>query len=224
MSTVAASAVPSTRHPVELDVQPALDQRNRLTSAFRLLLVLPHLLLVGGPVAGAITWSWPRASGNGYEGGFAGGALGAVALLAALIGWFAIVFTGLYPDGLWKLAAYYLRWRVNAIAYTALLRDEYPPFGEGPYPVTLVLQRPTVPRDRLTVAFRIILAIPHLVVIWALGVAWAIATMIAWFNILFTGRYPASLYSFAVGVLRWTTRVEAYLLLLHDAYPPFSLT
>ncbi|HEU0013848.1 MAG TPA: DUF4389 domain-containing protein [Longimicrobium sp.] len=82
---------------------------------------------------------------------------------------------------------------------------------------------PDAPRDRLTVGFRIILAIPHLLAVWVLGVAWGLATVIAWFAILFTGRYPAGLYGFAVGVLRWTTRVEAYLLLLHDDYPPFSL-
>ena len=116
-----------------------------------------------------------------------------------------------------------MRWRVRAIAYAALLRDEYPPFGEDSYPVTLEMDRPEAPRDRLTVAFRLILSTPHLVIIWALGVAWAFTTVVAWFAIVFTGRYPAGFYGFAVGVLRWTTRVEAYLLLLHDEYPPFSL-
>ena len=82
---------------------------------------------------------------------------------------------------------------------------------------------PEAPRDRLSVAFRIILAIPHLLAVWVLGVAWALATVIAWFAILFTGRYPRGLYDFGVGVLRWNTRVEAYLLLLHDEYPPFTL-
>jgi hypothetical protein len=80
-----------------------------------------------------------------------------------------------------------------------------------------------MPRDRLTVAFRLVLSIPHLIIIWALGLAWGLTTVVAWFAILLTGRYPAALYDFAVGVLRWTTRVEAYLLLLDDDYPPFSL-
>jgi hypothetical protein len=60
------------------------------------------------------------------------------------------------------LAAMYLRWRVRAVAYTALLRDEYPPFGDAPYPAELVLEGQDVPPDRMTVAFRLILAIPHL--------------------------------------------------------------
>jgi hypothetical protein len=141
----------------------------------------------------------------------------------AIISWFAILFTGRYPEGLWNLAAFYLRWRVRAVAYTALLRDEYPPFGDGPYPVELELVPSAEPRDRLTVAFRIILAIPHLLAVWVLSVAWAFVTVIAWFAILLTGRYPEGLYHFAVGVLRWNTRVEAYLLLLRDEYPPFSL-
>ena len=144
-------------------------------------------------------------------------------MVAAIIGWFAIVFGARYPDGLWNLAAFYMRWRVRAIAYLTLLRDEYPPFGEAAYPATIRLEAPTSPRDRLTVAFRPILALPHIVALWVLGIAWALATLIAWLMILFTARYPQPLYDFSVGVFRWTTRVEAYLLLLRDEYPPFGL-
>ena len=223
MSTIATSLNPASSHPVRVDVASALDHRNRITTAFRLILAIPHLLLVGGPIAGVVSWSW-GSGGNRYEGGAAGGALGAVAAVLTIIAWFAILFAGEYPKGLWDLAAYYLRWRVRAVAYTALLRDEYPPFGDGAYPVTIEIQPPIAPRDRLTVAFRLILSIPHLIAIWALAFAWTLVTIIAWFAILFTGRYPASLYDFSVGALRWTTRVEAYLLLLHDEYPPFSLS
>ena len=75
----------------------------------------------------------------------------------------------------------------------------------------------------MSVAFRLILALPHLLAVWVLGVAWAVTTLVAWVSILFTGRFPEPLYSFGFGVLQWNTRVEAYLLLLHDEYPPFSL-
>jgi hypothetical protein len=207
-------------HPVQLRIEPALEHRNRLTCAFRILLAIPHLVLVGGPIALMLSWAG-RPEGQGWETG--GGVLGAVALVAAAIAWFAILFTGRHPDGLWSLAAFYLRWRVRAVAYTALLRDEYPPFGEGAYPAGLDLTRPVGSRDRVSVAFRVILAVPHILAVWALGVAWAVTTVIAWIAILATGRYPARLYDFALGVLRWNTRVEAYLLLLHDEYPPFSL-
>lgn len=208
-------------HPVDVRVEPALADRNRLTTAFRPILAIPHLLLVGGPIAGMMSVVWNEEGDRHYEWG-AGGVLGAVAVVAAIIAWFAIVFTRRHPEGLWSLAAFYLRWRVRATAYVALLRDEYPPFGEGEYPARLELAPPTEARDRLTVFFRPFLAIPHLVAIAVLGIGWAFTTIFAWFAILFTGRYPARLYDFGVGVLRWTTRVEAYLLLLRDEYPPFS--
>ena len=206
-------------NPVRVEVEPALTARNRLTTAFRPILALPHLLLVGGPIAFGFTIS----NENGTSGSFTGGVLGAVAVVIAIIAWFAIVFGSQFPAGLWSLAALYLRWRVRALAYLMLLRDEYPPFGEARYPATLMLLPREQPADRLTVAFRFILALPHILCVAVLGVAWAVTTLIAWFAILFTGKYPESLYPFGVGVLRWGTRVEAYLLLLRDEYPPFAL-
>ena len=220
MNTVATETRHLAAHPVDVNVAPATEDRDRLTTAFRIILAIPHLLLVGAPAAFAFTW-WSRGDEAGFSGG---GVLSAVAVVCALIAWFAIVFGGRYPDGLRSLAVFYLRWRVRAVAYIALLRDEYPPFGDEPYPAGLVLEDvPDAPRDRVSVAFRLILAIPHLIAVWLLGIAWGLATVIAWFAILFTGRYPEGLYDFSVGVLRWNTRVEAYLLLLHDEYPPFSL-
>ena len=221
VSTQSLALEQSRPHPVNVTVQPVVGERNRLTVAFRIVLALPHLLLVGGPVAATLFWTWWSEDGLNWAGG--GGALGAVAGLAAAIAWFAILFTGQYPEGLRSLAALYLRWRVRAVAYTALLTDEYPPFGDGPYPTRLDIARPGLPRNRVSVAFRIILAIPHLLALWVLGAAWAVTTLIAWFYILVRARYPHGLYDFGVGVLRWNTRVEAYLLLLHDEYPPFSL-
>ena len=220
MTNAGRSAIGAGGH---LQVEPALQGRNRVTCAFRLVLAVPHLLLVGGPMALAMTWAGrPEGQDLGWQG--AGGVLGAVAAVAALLSWFAIVFTGRHPVGLWNLGAFYLGWRVRAVAYTALLRDEYPPFGDAPYPVSLELAAPTGERDRVTVAFRLVLALPHVIAVWALGIAWACTSLVAWLAIVFTGRYPPGLYRFAVGVLRWNTRVEAYLLLLDDAYPPFSLT
>lgn len=210
-------------HPVQVHVVPELGERNRLTTAFRMILAIPHLILVGAPVAAAFTWSQGSDAASRVGGGAGGGVFGAVAAVIAFIAWFAILFTGRYPEGLWNLAAFYLRWRVRAVAYMALLRDEYPPFGDGPYAAMLELTPPTEPRDRVSVAFRIILVLPHLLVIWALSLVWGVTTIIAWFSILTTGRYPRELYQFGVGVLRWNTRVEAYLLLLRDEYPPFSL-
>lgn len=210
-------------HPVGVSIEPAMAERNRLTTAFRMILAIPHLVLVGGPVALALCFFLPADSGPGMDWSGGGGVLGVAAMVAAIISWFAIVFTGRMPQGLWKLSAFYLRWRVRAAAYVALLRDEYPPFGDGPYPAHIDLPSREHERDRWSVAFRIILILPHLLVIWILGIAWMITSVFAWFAILATGKYPRGLYDFAIGVLRWSTNVEAYLLLLHDEYPPFSL-
>ena len=222
MSTLAHDVVNPSMHPVDVRVPVQTEERDRLTTAFRIVLALPHLLLVGAPAAFALSWSLGPGEGPRLEWS-GGGVLGAVAAVCALIAWFAILFTGRSPDGLRALAAMYLRWRVRAVAYTALLRDEYPPFGDGPYPAEVVLDLPEKPRDRVSVAFRLVLALPHLFAVWLLGMAWCLSTVIAWFSILLTGSYPRGLYDFAVGVLRWNTRVEAYLLLLHDEYPPFTL-
>lgn len=209
-------------HPVDVSVVPALTSRNRLTSAFRMLLALPHLVLVGAPVVCGMSALWPPEPDQ-VDWSAGGGLLGAAAIAVTVIAWFAIVFTGRMPVGLWTFSVFYLRWRVRAVAYVALLRDEYPPFGEGFYPAEATVPEQPTDRNRVTVAFRVILAIPQLIVVWLLGVAWFITTVCAWFAILLTGKYPPGLYDFGVGVLRWSTNVEAYLLLLTDEYPPFSL-
>ena len=208
-------------HPVDVHVAPALTSRNRLTCAFRPILAIPHLILVGGPAAFALSWLG-ESQGEHSNWSAGGGVLGAVAVVAAIIAWFAILFGAAVPEGLWRLSAFYMRWRVRAVAYLTLLRDEYPPFGDDDYPVHLTLTRPDEPRDRLTIFLRLILALPHIVILWVLGIAWAITTIIAWFAILFTGSYPRPLYEFGIDVFRWSTRVEVYLLLLRDEYPPFS--
>jgi Domain of unknown function (DUF4389) len=223
MQTLTHDVHADTVHPVSVRVVHDGEIRNRLTSAFRPILAIPHLMIVGGPIAMALGWSWQAEPGATHEWGASGGALGAVAGVAAIIAWFAILFTGRHPDGLWNLASFYLRWRVRATSYITLLRDEYPPFGDASYPASITLSPPTVPRDRLSVALRLLLIVPHLLVLCVLSVGWFFATVYAWFAILFTGRYPASVAPFSIGVLQWNLRVEAYLLLLHDEYPPFRL-
>ncbi len=209
-------------YPVAVRVPAQTEQRNRLTAAFRFFFALPHLILVGGPVAVIFSVDWSSDS-NWHFGYGSAGLVGCVATLAAIAAWFAILLAGAYPESLRRFAAFYLRWRVRAIAYMTLLRDEYPPFGDAPYPAEVDLPLPSGPRDRLTVAFRFFLALPHMLVLWLLSIAWAFTTALAWVVILFTRRYPEGLYGFALGVFAWSVRVEAYMLLLTDEYPPFSL-
>jgi Domain of unknown function (DUF4389) len=91
-----------------------------------------------------------------------------------------------------------------------------------PAPV-LVAFAGSAPQSRLTVAFRIFLAIPQLIVLWLLGVAAGVITIIGWFGALFTGRLPVFAADFLTGYLRWLSRVYAYNYLLTDVYPPFTL-
>lgn len=200
-------------YPVSFDVQPQLTGRNRATTFFRVILGIPHIIIVGGFTS----------IGFGIGGLRGSGALAGAAFSMAVVAWFAIVFTGEQPRGLWEFADYYMRWLVRASAYLALLRDDYPPFGDGPYPTTLRIDYPTMPRDRLSVGLRIVYVIPHAVILFFLNIGLAVTSIIAWFAIVLTGAYPESLYRFAVGVLRWNIRVQAYALLMRDEYPPFSM-
>jgi Domain of unknown function (DUF4389) len=206
-------------YPVSVTVEPSLTNRNRLTTAFRLILAIPHLILVGGVGLGLASRGDGRTTLGGEE-----GLLGAVAIFLAIVSWFTILFTGNHIVGIRQFTSFYLRWRVRALSYFMLLEDPYPPFGDAPYPASIELVDPAVPRDRVTVGFRLFLAIPHFIVLFFVLIGWGITTIIAWFAILFTGAYPRGLYDFGVGVLRWRLRVESYLLLMVDEYPPFSLT
>jgi hypothetical protein len=154
-----------------------------------------------------------------------------VARAVAVISWFAILFTGKLPEGLASLLCLYIRYNNRAWAYAGFLREEYPPFvydtvaaEPGNYPPVRNGFAPELEdRNRVTVGFRLILAIPQLIVVAILGIAAIVVLLIAFFAVLFTGRWPEGLRTFIVGYMRWVTRVEAYVGLLTDRYPPFSL-
>ena len=207
-------------YPVSIDVARQVAHRNRLTVAFRLILAIPHLLLVGSIGLGFALGSGGSdlSSSVGSETGL----LGAVAYILAIVSWFTIVIGGSHITAIRQYSTFYLRWRVRALAYLMLLEDRYPPFGDAAYPASLTFVDAEGARNRLTVGFRLILVIPHMIVLGLLSIAWWVTSLVAWFVILFTGNYPEGLYDFAVGVLRWLIRVEAYVLLLVDEYPPFS--
>ena len=206
-------------YPVLVTVEPHLTHRNRLTTAFRLILAIPHLILVGGVGFSFAASGRSRTTSLGSETGL----LGAAAWFLAIISWFTIVFTGTHISGIRQFTLFFVRWRTRALAYFMLLEDQYPPFGDLAYPAAVEVVDPTARRDRVTVALRILLLIPHFIVLCFVLIAWCITTMIAWFLIVLTGSYPQGLYGFGVGALRWYVRVEAYFLLLVDEYPPFSL-
>ena len=115
-----------------------------------------------------------------------------------------------------------MRFEVRAGGYLALLTDQFPAF-EGEYPINFDVRYP----DRLSrwkvAIWKIITSIPHFIILIFLFLAMVVVVVIAWFAILFTGRYPRGLHGFVVGVFRWSLRVQAYIFSLTDEYPPFSL-
>jgi uncharacterized protein DUF4389 len=208
-------------YPVSVAIEPALAGRNRLTTAFRIVLAIPHLILVGSVGLGlaVTTGGRDRTSLSGET-----GILGGIAWILAIVSWVTIVIGGEHINAIRRFTRFYLRWRVRSLAYLMLLEDRYPPFGDAPYPAMLTIADPPPRRNRLTVGFRVFLAIPHFVVLVFLMLAWWVTAFVAWVLILVTAAYPQPLYDFGVGSLRWLIRVEAYMLLLTDDYPPFSLT
>jgi hypothetical protein len=147
-----------------------------------------------------------------------------VAFVTVLIAFFAILFTGQYPAGIFKFNVGIRRWQLNVSTYLWLLRDEYPPFSfdPGQYPAALDVDYP----DRLNrwlVLVKWLLLIPHYIVLFFLSVAAAVVWIIVLFAQLFTGRAPEGLFRFLAGRLRWNERVTLYLYLVTDKYPPFSL-
>jgi hypothetical protein len=194
-------------YPVSYEIARP-ERYNRWTVGFRFILAVPLVLLIGGF----------RFGGNFLN----GGALTSLLATLAFFAWFMILFTGRFPEVMRDTAEFLFRWTLNIGAYLLLQADPYPPFGNAPYPLAVGIT-PATEYNRWTVGFRLILAIPHLIVLIFLGIAQAVVTLIAWFAILFTGEYPLSLFEFSVGVSRWEARLEAYLYLFVDEYPPFSL-
>ena len=194
---------------VQFHVEHPAGGRDRWGTVFRPILIIPHAILVGGPLFG-----WGR---------FRTGVLGLVALVCAFLDWFAILFTGRSIAGLQPLKRLYLGWRTRVMAYGCFLRDEYPPFGDGPYPARIELPGEPEHRDRKSVGLRLFLLIPHLVVLFGLLILQVFVSIVAWFSIAFTRRLSDSLWRFTCDVINYALRVEAYALLIHDQFPSFSL-
>lgn len=142
--------------------------------------------------------------------------------LTTFIAWFAILFAGKYPRGLWDFGMMIMRWQARVYTYTALQRDEYPPFGDEDYPVLFHMEYP----ERLSrglIFIKWLLIIPHIFIFSILGFAAYVVGIIAWFAILFTGRYPKGMFNFFTGVMRWSHNISVYVMLFTDRYPPFSM-
>jgi hypothetical protein len=192
----AAARVPMT-HPIRVIVNDDL-QRNRLTVFFRLILAIPLFLWL-------TLW-------------------GVIALLAAVVNWFATLFAGRSPEGLHGFLATFLRFTTHVRAYVLLIADPYPGFTgrEGSYPIDLEVAPPEE-QSRLTVFFRLILAIPALLLTNILSNLSQLLAVFSWFIALVMGRVPEGLRNFAALALRFETQTYAYVLLLTQRYPSLNV-
>jgi hypothetical protein len=197
MDTQVGMAAPAESYPVRFDVEYP-ERLSRLLIFVKWLLALPHYFVL-------------------YV-------LYFVAWVLVIIAFFAILFTKTFPRGMFNFVVNTFRWNANVSAYIGLLRDEYPPFSwePGRYPVHYEVDYPQQ-LSRWLPFVKWLLATPHYFAIVVLGLIAAVINVIAFFAILFTGRFPRGMFDFVVGVQRWAQRLNAYLYLLRDEYPPFSL-
>ena len=203
----------ATRYPLTFRVDYPDKPLNRLSSFFRFLWIIPILVIATLLTSGSISiegtdqsWSWATVG----------------ILFAPLV--LMILFRKKYPRWWFDWNLQLTRFLARVWVYATLLRDDYPSTDEEqavhldfPYPDATQLSRglPLV---------KWFLAIPHYIVLFFLWIGAVVCIVIAWFAILFTGRYPQGLFDYVVGVQRWSLRVSAYaFLLVTDKYPPFNL-
>jgi hypothetical protein len=177
-----------------------VEERSRLTTFFRLILAIP-LYLVGAVYA-----------------------IGAV--FATVFAWFALLFTGRYPEGLYNFNAGVLRYITRMNAYTRLLTDVYPPFdlAEHPeYPVRVPIGPAKQSYSRVKVLFRLILAIPVMLISYALNILVEVCQLLAWVFIVVTGRQNKSLQDAINLGTGYGARAGGYFTLITEDWPPFSV-
>jgi len=210
------STVPG--YPARLHVDYS-DRHDRVTTFFRLVLIIPIAIVIGVLTAGVTRTVYEQGGDTvtTSSGGITSGLFMATLLM--------IVFRQRYPRWWFDFALELNRFGARICAYLVLLTDQYPSTVDR-QSVHLDLDYPDAERDlnRWLPLVKWLLAIPHYVVLFFLTIGAVFAVIVAWFAILFTGRYPRGLFDYVVGVGRWGLRVQAYaFLLVTDRYPPFSL-
>jgi hypothetical protein len=202
-------------YPLTFDVDYPERPLNRMTNAFRIVMLVPiAIVLVTLTALGA-------SASDGDSAGLV--AVGGLLFLPPLL---MIVFRGKYPRWWFDWNVELMRFTNRVYAYGALLSDRYPSTDEKQY-VKLDLEYPDAREDlsRWLPLVKWFLAIPHYVVLAVLSIGALFAVVAAWFSILLTGRYPRTLFDYVVGVMRWSNRVSAYAFVLAtDKYPPFRLS
>jgi hypothetical protein len=154
--------------------------------------------------------------------------LGIVSGLAHLVIWAFVLFTGQYPEWGFNLTAGYLRWAARLTLYVYGITDNYPAFSMDA-PGDIVIPRPASSSRFFAIpvvgAFvKFIILIPHLIVLYVLGIVVGLCMLVIWVPVLFAGQYPQWGFQLVAGTTLWTMRVYAYLAGLTDSYPPFSFS
>jgi uncharacterized protein DUF4389 len=205
-----------SEYPVQFSVEYPDRDLDRLSTAFRIIAAIPILILLGAIGGGWGSWG----SGGNGEWMAAGG--GGILFFPTLL---MIVFRQKYPRWWYDWNLELLRFQNRVGVYLGLLDDRYPSTDER-QSVSLEFPYPDAKQglNRWLPLVKWFLAIPHYIVLLFLGLAAFVCVILAWFAILFTGRYPRGLFDFVVGVLRWANRVGGYaFVLVTDEYPPFRL-
>jgi hypothetical protein len=204
------------QYPVQFSVEYPDRDLDRLMTAFRIIVAIPILIVLGAIGGGWGSW------GGGGNGEWVAAGGGGILFFPTLL---MIVFRQKYPRWWYDWNLELLRFQNRVAVYLGLMDDRYPSTDER-QSVSLEFPYPDAKQglNRWLPLVKWFLAIPHYIVLVFLGLAAIVCVIIAWFAILFTGRYPKELFDFVVGVMRWGNRVAGYaFVLVTDQYPPFRL-
>lgn len=176
-----------------------VERRSRLSVFFRLLLLIPLLIVAA--------------------------VYGLLATVVIVLAWFAIVVSGDYPGGMYDFVAGYTRFVARVTGFGSLICDPYPPFwgtDDPGYPVRVEFQGPLDPYSRLKTLFRIVLMIPLVILRWVIAVLLELFSIAAWFVIVISGRLPRGMFDVMSMATSYIVRSDAYIFLLTETYPPLE--
>jgi hypothetical protein len=227
-------------YPVDVRLPAEPQSQARWKTLIRIILAVPSFVLAAflggatGPTLNFFFFGGSSRRGNGGATGGGGGFGGLLTAVCAFFGWFASLVLGRMPQGLRDAGAFGVGYGAQVLAYLLLITDRYPSTDPGPllesvqpppaHPVHLVGDAHDLRRSRVTVFFRLPLAIPHLVWLWLWGVVVEVVVVLSWFATLIMGRPPRPFHRFVAAYLRYQLHVLSFLTLAANPFPGFTGT